>query len=763
MFLVELLAHWLLWLSDRIFVFLACVLAVIFVWVGPSLYPLKINNTLATLLEVDTPQEKTDLEIKKVFGDLDEIIILAYHDDELFTEKNLQAIIGTTDRIERIKGIRNCFSLSSTPYFKNVMENGELALHTDPLLTVIPTGTAELVALKRDAVNNFLFINNILSPDGNTAAFNIILQPDLEPFAKERIVREVRKIFQEVQHGLHGRFYFTGMHVFMETTGMAMQTDVEIFSMMSLMMLFVALLFLFRSIVFAMVGLGAAIISNGLLFLTLYAMGRTLSISTTPVPAITMGLALAYSLHVLVAKHEGKLDDHEEAHEIFVGSIFSALTSVIGFATLYLNPIPTLQDFGIYAALGTFYAWLTALFFAYPVLKRVYHRPHPRFSRRFQFLLKFATTKYRKTILAVAALFLMGGFLIFRMEVQTDYYRYYLNSSPMTESVDFVNRTIGGQYPIVIELDTEDADGIRNKNILHWLETFKKRFEKNEGVDKIITYLDLLNEGCRAFNDTMPSDWYSERDKTSQISMIVHDANPDLNGYYINDRGDKTLIFVRTSHINSASYLRILSTISAFLDKERPSGTKYKIGGTYVRCVSSANNMAVSQFQGTFWEIIVLFTVAYFIIHSFRLTLIAFIANLLPICGVYGLLSILGETLNMGTTTIAAISLGIGVDDTIHFVVRYITAFQKCHNAVKSTRTVIQSTGMSMFLAASMIALSFLSLGFSNIRPIYQLGVFTVVTMALCFVSNMLLVPVLITMGHRSSKPDSDKTGSATI
>jgi len=510
-----------------------------------------------------------------------------------------------------------------------------------------------------------------------------------------------------------------------------------------------------------------------------------------------------YSLHILAAKHEGNLDRYDEAHEIFVGSIFSALTSIIGFSTTCFNTIPTLVDFGIYAVIGTFFAWLTALFFTYPLARMARHRPHPHFARRFKFLLRLATARYRRLIAGCALVAFFSGFLILRMEVQTDYYRYYWQSSPMTRSVDFVNRTIGGQYPIVIELDTKVRDGVFQTDVLHWLEKFKRHFESITGVDKVITYLDLLNEGYSAYAEDLPAGWYSDRQKVSQIAMIVHDANPDLNGYYVNARSDRTLIFVRTSHINSASFLNTISRIQAFLKNEPlengasvngkavngkavnvravdgkavnakagnddsendtssitvPGKVAFKVGGIYQRCVDSANSMAISQFHGTFLEILVLFTVAFFIIKSMRLTAIAFIANLLPIFAVYGLLSLLGESLNMGTTTIASISLSIGLDDTIHFVVRYISAYQKDPDALRSTQSVIRTLGTKMMLASLMISLAFFTLAFSNILPVFQLGIYTVVTMVLCFLCNMFLVPVLITHGASSQNEGARAT-----
>jgi len=166
--------------------------------------------------------------------------------------------------------------------------------------------------------------------------------------------------------------------------------------------------------------------------------------------------------------------------------------------------------------------------------------------------------------------------------------------------------------------------------------------------------------------------------------------------------------------------------------------------------------MALSQLYGTFAAIVVLFLVAFAAIPKPKLILMAFVVNLLPILGIYGLLGILGETLNMGTTTIAAIAIGIGMDDTMHFLARFVSSMEQNGDPVARARYVIHSSGVSMILTSFMIALTFLSLSLSIIKPICQLGMFTSVTMALCLLADLFLLPVLVTWNaDLSIKSDS--------
>jgi len=124
---------------------------------GPEMWPVQINNTLDTLLEQGTEQAAIDKNIQQTFGLLDEIIILAYHDAELFTAPNLHLIKQVTDEIEAVEGVSNCFSIANTPYFRKYEKDGESVVESAPLLDKIPEDAAALARLKSEATDNNLF------------------------------------------------------------------------------------------------------------------------------------------------------------------------------------------------------------------------------------------------------------------------------------------------------------------------------------------------------------------------------------------------------------------------------------------------------------------------------------------------------------------------------------------------------------------------------------------------------------------------------
>jgi hypothetical protein len=350
----------------------------------------------------------------------------------------------------------------------------------------------------------------------------------------------------------------------------------------------------------------------------------------------------------------------------------------------------------------------------------------------------------RKTILLISTLIFLSGGLLFTMEVETDYYKYYRKDSPLTKSVDFVNKSIGGQYPVMIELSGKTADSINQPAILKFLEELKKELEPVEGIDKVITWLDFLQEGHTAFANTPPAGWYKDKNKIAQVTMIVEDADKELSRYYINENHNRSLIFIRSSHISTSSFKNVIKKIEQYLEAHPQPGISTRISGTYLRTVESADHMAIGQLRGTFVAIIVIFTVVFLLIGSASLTLMAFIANILPVLGIYGLLAVLGETLNMGTTTIAAIALGIGVDDTVHFLLRFLSEAKRTKNKKEIISKAFDNAGMAILLTSISISVTFLALAGSNIKPLFQLGVFTTAAMGFCLVSDLFLLPILL-------------------
>ena len=162
------------------------------------------------------------------------------------------------------------------------------------------------------------------------------------------------------------------------------------------------------------------------------------------------------------------------------------------------------------------------------------------------------------------------------------------------------------------------------------------------------------------------------------------------------------------------------------------------------------NNMLQSLFDSQIatlgFVIIILFFMFLLLFRSLKVALIALMANIIPISAIFGIMGWLNIPLDIMTITIAAIAIGIGVDDTIHFIHRFKEEFKVDHNYINAMRRSHQSIGYAMYYTSLVIILGFSILVLSNLIPTIYFGLLTVVTMFTVLIADLLLLPKLILM-----------------
>lgn len=702
----------------------------------------KIDNGLKVLYEQGNHQDKVNKEIKKVFGNVDELVVLAYRSDDLFSYKELNFIKSVQSALEGIDGIKSCYSIVNIPYFWNEKDNEsqELITHSRAFLEEIPRSREELLKLKQTATSNPMYVRNLISKDGNVAGFNIIFADNLNSIQKEGIVKKIIKIYKSFDR--NDRFYLTGMHVFMESAGRFMARDILIFTSILVVLMFIIMMILFKNVMASMAILLTAGICNILTIGTISLLGMKISIATTSIPAIITALCLAYSIHIFCTKIE-------TIKEVLVSNFLAIVTSMLGFSSMIFSPMPTVSQLGIYLVMGSFYSLITTIMFATPI-KLIFFKNLPE-NRA---IINFSQILYRfvrenKTMVYIGSFVLFAiGFKLFGMKLDTNYYKYFREKSEIVKHVDFVNQNLSGQYPIVIKID--NPKGIKNVETLNYIKGLSEYAKKIKNVDKVVSFNTVLNEGQKAFEDDFSPFWFHDLRAVEEVSMLVEGQDDLLLGYYLSPSETSSLVLIRTKSISSLDFKDILEKVRSYTKIKILESAKISIGGTYINTVESADRMSISQLRSSFLAIISILIIVFLFVRNFKLMFFAGIANLLPIFSIYGILGIMREPLNMGTAIIAAISFGLAVDDTIHFITRYKYALRRSNNIDQAIKSVFIHGVSSITFTTIVIGVGFLSLSLSSFTPIYQLGLYTSITMLLCFLIDVMLLPRMLYDSERS-------------
>ena len=693
------------------------------------------DNSLQVLYQQGNAIDQKNRAIQKSFGNIDELVVLAYHHPQLFSHQQLQFITTIQNDLIKISGIKSCYSLASIPYFWNQQLADEIITHSDPFLSRIPKEPQELADLQKRALNNSTYLKNVISEDGTTAGFNIIFSEKLNSLEKEQVVKKIIALHQSYQ--TDGQFYLTGMHVFMESSGRYLQRDILVFTSCLIVVMLLALILLFKNIKAALATLLSAGISILFTVSTLNLLGLDISIATTAVPAIISSLCIAYTIHIFCA-------DIAHLKEVLLSNLLAGITSMLGFASMSINPMPTVKQLGIYLVIGTFYSVIVSTFFSTALKTRYFinlkrQSSFPSFN---SLLLNIVRTKKTAIYLASFVLLLLG-ISIFHMELDTNYYKYYRQETDLTRSIDFVNQHLSGQYPLIVQLESQH--NIKDSQNLELLQQVSSFARSQKGVDKVLSLIDLLEQAYGAFENPIPPQWHENRELVEEMHMLVESSDRTLLSYYLTSDEKKSLIFIRTNLISSRDYKALQAQLEQFLATLKPIDGKFSVSGTYINIVESADKMSKSQLISSFFAVTAILIVIFLALRTIKFTIIAAIANLLPIIAIYGIMGLMGESINMGTAIIAAMAFGIAVDDTIHFIIRFNYA-QRRHNYLpdQAIEHVFRYGITSIIFTSIVVGSGFLVLGLSSFRPVYQLGIYTALTIILCLLIDVIMLPRML-------------------
>ncbi len=713
------------------------------------LLKLEINNGLDVLYEKGNEQDQINQQQKKDFGNIDELVVLSYHADDIFSLHGLKFIKQIHNDIENIPGIKSCYSIVNAPYFWQEIDNeGNEISHSDPLLEEPPSSQKELDEIKNKALQSTLFQRNLIAPDGKTLGFNIVFKNNQSELDKEKIVRKIIKQYQSYPHP--ERFAFTGMHVFMESAGRYIKKDMITFTLAMIALMFGIMFMLYHNALISLSILLSAGIANVLTLAILSSLGQKISMATTTVPAIISALSIAYSIHIFCASKE-------ELPHVLWANFLAILTSALGFASMIFNPVPTVQELGIFLCMGSLFTLITIFLLTTP-LKLLFFpkRQGTVLITHFTHALNNWIKNHQVTIIILTITFSTITFFIFQMKLDTNYYKYFREKSTLIQHVDFVNKNLSGQYPLMLSFHSQKED-IKSPTVLLYMQNLGDWLTTLNGIDKVTSLESILRESKKSIGAENQS-WETSPRLIAESHMLLESVDRTLLRYYESSDEKSALVFIRTNTISSLQYKKITEQLRQYLQSNPLPNIKFSIGGTYLNTVESADRMSQAQLRSSLWSVMAILLIVFIFMRKLSLMLYAGLVNILPILCIYGILGLLHEPLNLGTSIIAAIAFGLAVDDTIHFITHYQNHLRETMDVERALTQVFQKSIPSISFTSLVLGISFLSLGLSNFTPIMQLGIYTSLTMVLCYLFDVIFLPCLLRISTQRNRRDIRST-----
>ncbi|MFC1824923.1 diguanylate cyclase, partial [Thermodesulfobacteriota bacterium] len=286
-----------------------------------------------------------------------------------------------------------------------------------------------------------------------------------------------------------------------------------------------------------------------------------------------------------------------------------------------------------------------------------------------------------------------------------------------------------------------------NPGRLVWIDELQRFLDSLDKVDKSISYVDYLKLVNYATNRYQP-EYYALPEKPYQLRMLLNRYKTmlghDMLKRFVSDDFSKVNVLLRTHISSSKDFLAAKKKIEKHLRENFPAKISFQVTGLGMVISKSSQLLTEGQIKSLALTLILVFTIMLLLFLSYKVGLIGILPNCFPVIVTFGLMGWLGIPLSVATSLIAGIAIGLAVDDTIHYLVKYNREFRKDLDRKRALQDTIQSVGRPIISTTLAIGVGFSVLMVSNFQPTALFGLMMVITMFSALVADLILLPTLM-------------------
>ncbi len=728
-----------------------------------------IASSVVNLFFSKQSEYSTYKELIREFAN-DEVFIIAFEDPDLLSEQSLKRLdnavrtirdIPDVSRVDSIINAQHVFARDDTLYIRKY---GNEALEQ-------PGKIKELLAEYRsDPLYSGLFV----SDDGRHSAVIVELKPDDNRPAENGplMVREILGIMEQEgfkRADLHTVGLIATVAEVMHQTHFNLSRIFPIVCI--ILLLFVYLMFqrLWPVFITLAVSLTAVIWTFGFAVL-LY---RSVSVFIGLVPAVILIVATSDVIHLCSAYllELARGDSKQEAisdsgHEVGTACLMTSITTFVGFVSMTMVPVPAFQQLGLVLGFGVAVALFIAMTLA-PVLFSIMKTPEPwnGETSRVQNLLgkslasveKLATGKPKLMVFLFAVLLVWSVVGIIQMRVETNFSERLDENNHIRIAEKYFNEHFAGSNFLDVFIDTPEPGGLLEPDIFLKIAAFQEKLEKLPEIDKAVSLIDLIRRIDREFNPEREplSPAHMTRELLAQYILLFEmSGGEDLDRLVDFDRQTVRLAVRMENNDIRASYKtgRVIEKIGAeFFNKT----VKVQATGMNFLMGMFIDDTVAGQGRGTIFAFFCIMALMTIWMRSLIVGMWSMIPNALPLLALGGYVGWFWDTVDSDTLIVAMIAIGIGVDDTIHFLMRLKFESAKVGDTVDGLKRSFHYSGRAIVITTLILVAGFAPFGVSDYYSVRMMGTLLPMTLVVALTADLFLVPALVSLGlirFRASK-----------
>ena len=309
-------------------------------------------------------------------------------------------------------------------------------------------------------------------------------------------------------------------------------------------------------------------------------------------------------------------------------------------------------------------------------------------------------------------------------------------------SADFVEKNLSGIETLDISLISAQEEAFKRPDNLKYVEKIQTYTDSLEGIDKTLSFVDFIKDMNQSFHNENP-EYLSIPDSKELISqyLLLYDSD-DLNDY-VNPTFNHAKISVRISEHSTGDQERIINRLKEYVGQNKMPGIEIRITGRTVQVVNTVDGIVKGQVYSLATATIIIAVIMFFILKSFLMGIISVIPNLFPIAVNFGIMGFWGIPLNTATALIAAVAIGIAVDDTIHFLSEFKNKLSTGSTVSESVALSITTKGKAIALSSFILCIGFGVMSLSNFIPTVNFGILSALIMITALIGDIVVLPSL--------------------
>ncbi|MCG0019135.1 efflux RND transporter permease subunit [Vibrio parahaemolyticus] len=717
-------------------------------------------------------------EIQTTFAKTDNLaIVIAPEDGDIFTPQTLSLIQKITVDAWQVPYSSRVDSIAN---YQHTEAFDDDLLVEDLLYSEYELTPERISKVKSIALSEPVLKSALVSEKGDVTVVNITVQlPEMDKTAEvEEVVSSINAMIDRYQRAYPDvTFHKAGIiamnHAFMT----AAQDDSSTLVPTMLVVILVFLTIMLRSILSVIATL---IVIIGSVMATMGISGWAgmfLSTATVNVPTLIMTLAVADCVHVIATMRQSMKNGFTKVQSIersialnFVPILITSVTTAIGFLMMNMSDSPVLRDFGNLSALGVMVACLLSVTLLPALLKllpiHVKMETSPDQKHVMDHLGDFVVSQRRALLPLSVAVIVVCASLIPLNKVNDESVEYFGQRNEFRQAADFMEERISGMTNISIAIKTNESQGIAAPDFLNTIGEFSSWLRDQPETDHVATLADVY----KRLNKNMHGDdeaYYSlpqERELAAQYLLLYEMSLPyglDLNNQINVDKSSIKMVLT-VANLGSVELVDLENRIYQWFAEHAPQYQVVASSPSLMFAHIGETNMA-SMLSTLPITLVLISALLIFALRSVKLGLISLMPNIAPAVIGFGLWALISGEINLGLSVVVTLTLGIVVDDAVHFLSKYQRARREGQTAEQAVRYAFHTVGRALWITTVVLVAGFSVLAMSSFRLNADMGQLSAIVIFIALVVDFLFLPTLLMLFDKKAYLQKSPSDNARL